>query len=80
MVIALVGLALLIASPLAWAEPSAHGTPPPLESPVEAPPPVTPTAPPDPNEPVAPKDTTPRFYIQEFRVDGGGKLLTADEI
>jgi hemolysin activation/secretion protein len=26
-----------------------------------------------------PVDTTPRFYIQEYRVEGGGKLLTREE-
>ena len=28
---------------------------------------------------VAQKDTTPRFYIQEYRVEGGGNLLTRME-
>jgi hemolysin activation/secretion protein len=42
----------------------------------EAPPP--PLAPADPG--AAAPDTTPRFYIREFRVDGGGKLLTPDEV
>ncbi len=29
--------------------------------------------------PVATADNTPRFYIQEYRVSGGGKLLTQEE-
>jgi hemolysin activation/secretion protein len=34
----------------------------------------------DPSVPVLPADPTPRFYIQEFRVDGGGDLLSRNEI
>ncbi len=44
------------------------------ESP-EPPPSKLPVAPPPP----APKDTTLRFYVQEYRVQGGGHLLTRDE-
>jgi hemolysin activation/secretion protein len=31
------------------------------------------------SQPAAQKDTTPRFYIQEYRVEGGGNLLTRME-
>jgi hemolysin activation/secretion protein len=60
-------LALLLASRPAWAAP-------------DAPPPLPPATPPVEAAPAPPKDTTPRFYIAEFRVDGSGKLLTRDEI
>jgi len=31
------------------------------------------------SQPAAPKDSTPRFYIQEYRVEGGGHLLSRME-
>jgi hemolysin activation/secretion protein len=52
---------------MAWASSSATPETPPPEQPADA------------GQPVASKDTTPRFYIQEYRVEGGGHLLTRDE-
>jgi hemolysin activation/secretion protein len=66
MFIVIAGLALLLAPAMAWA--SATDAPPPTQ-PAEA----------GPSGPVPPKDNMPRFFIQEFRVDGGGHLLTREE-
>jgi hemolysin activation/secretion protein len=67
---AVAGLLFLLAPALARAS-----------APPDVPPPLQPASPT--SDPAAglvpPKDNTPRFYIQEFRVDGGGRLLTRDE-
>jgi hemolysin activation/secretion protein len=42
----------------------------------DSPPPIPPAAA---AQSAPAKDNTPRFFIQEFRVDGGGHLLTRDE-
>ncbi|HEV3271728.1 MAG TPA: ShlB/FhaC/HecB family hemolysin secretion/activation protein [Candidatus Methylacidiphilales bacterium] len=34
----------------------------------------------DASQPAGQKDSTPRFYIQEYRVEGGGHLLPRDEV
>lgn len=65
MVMVIAALAILFAPGTAWAAP-------------DAPSPVSPPA--NSGQPAPPKDNTPRFFIQEFRVDGGGKVLTRDEI
>jgi hemolysin activation/secretion protein len=68
MFMAIAGLAILLASGMARAAPTAPDAPPPASPPADA------------GQPAPPKDNMPRFFIQEFRVDGGGKLLSRDDI
>lgn len=68
MALALVALAFLLVPSVSWAETAAT-----IETPPALPPPDT-------GPPALAKDTQPRFFIREFRVDGGGKILSLDDV